>query len=111
MAPQQVRKLAFFPAAQQEPKLLLIGQFIHVNSLAFTWILSIQLVRNLGCLKRDRTWSAPAHRSANIPLQECQRHKVFATGYASSLSLLFGILVGCLLTLEWNTPGSTLLLN
>ena len=36
MAPQQVRKLAFFPAAQQEPKLLLIGQFIHVTSLAFT---------------------------------------------------------------------------
>ena len=36
---QQVRKLAFFPAAQQEPKLLLIGQFIHVTSLAFmiTW--------------------------------------------------------------------------
>ena len=37
MAPQQVRKLAFFPAAQQEPELLLTGQFIHVTSLTFTW--------------------------------------------------------------------------
>ena len=36
MVPQQVRKPALFPAAQQEPKLLLIGQFIHVTSLAFT---------------------------------------------------------------------------
>ena len=36
VAPQQLRKLTFFPAAQQEPKLLLIGQSIHVTSLAFT---------------------------------------------------------------------------
>ena len=30
-------KTSIFPATQQEPKLLLIGQFIHVTSLAFTW--------------------------------------------------------------------------
>ena len=29
-------KTSIFPAPQQEPKLLLIGQFIHVTSLAFT---------------------------------------------------------------------------
>ena len=29
-------KTGIFPATQQEPKLLLIGQFIHVTSLAFT---------------------------------------------------------------------------
>ena len=37
VAPQQVRKLASLPATQQEPNLLLIGQIIHVTSLAFTW--------------------------------------------------------------------------
>ena len=36
VAPQQVRKLASLPATQREPKLLLIGQIIHVTSLAFT---------------------------------------------------------------------------
>ena len=29
-------KTSIFPATQQEPELLLIGQFIHVTSLTFT---------------------------------------------------------------------------